>query len=120
MLNLDTHVLVAFLQGHLTRDEERVLDRQRWGISPIVLWELFSLEAVGRIKAGLSDPGLQRDLKLIPVFPLSVEVAMLSVRLDFRSDPADQIIAATSIHYGAPLLTRDERIRASQMVPFAL
>jgi PIN domain nuclease of toxin-antitoxin system len=40
-------------------------------------------------------------------------------RLDFRSDPADEIIAATSIVHRAPLLTRDSVIRKSKRVPFA-
>lgn len=120
MLNLDTHILVAFLQGKLTRDEDRALARQVWGISPIVLWELASLRALGRIRIDLDDRELQHDLRAIPVFPLSLEVAMLCARLDFQSDPADQIIAATSIHYDAPLVTRDSRIRGSRMVPFAL
>ena len=33
--------------------------------------------------------------------------------------PADELIAATSLTYGAPLVTRDERIRKSRMVEFA-
>lgn len=120
MLNLDTHILVALLQGTLTREEDRALARQPWGISPIVLWELASLRALGRIRVDLDDRDLQLDLKTIPVFPLSLEVAKLCMRLDFQSDPADQIVAATSIHYQAPLVTRDSRIRGSRMVPFAL
>lgn len=120
MLNLDTHILVAFFQDRLTRDEERLLDRQSWGISPVVLWELFSLQSMGRIEIDLEDRELQRDLKAIPTYPLSLEVARFAVRLDFRSDPIDHIIAATSLHYDAPLVTRDERIRTSRMIPFAL
>jgi len=50
---------------------------------------------------------------------VSVEIACASTRLDFRSDPADEIIAATSIVEGAPLLTRDRRILRSKVVPFA-
>ena len=39
--------------------------------------------------------------------------------LDFRSDPADSIIAATSLAYQVPLLTRDRVILKSKVVPFA-
>jgi PIN domain nuclease of toxin-antitoxin system len=39
--------------------------------------------------------------------------------LDFKSDPADELIAATSLTYRVPLLTRDARIRTSKLVPFA-
>ncbi len=41
-------------------------------------------------------------------------------RLDFRSDPADEIIAATSLAHDVPLLTRDTRMLASKVVPLAL
>jgi PIN domain nuclease of toxin-antitoxin system len=37
-------------------------------------------------------------------------------RLDFQSDPADEIIAATSLTHDIPLLTRDSRIRKSNAV----
>lgn len=46
-----------------------------------------------------------------------------STRLDLRSDPADvadELIAATSIVHGVPLLTRDARWLASRLVPLAL
>jgi PIN domain nuclease of toxin-antitoxin system len=39
--------------------------------------------------------------------------------LDFRGDPADEIIAATSVVHRAPLLTRDRQIRRSKVVPLA-
>ena len=39
--------------------------------------------------------------------------------LDFRSDPADEIIAATSLAHRVPLVTRDARLRRSRVVRFA-
>jgi len=39
--------------------------------------------------------------------------------LDFESDPADEIIAATSLTHDIPLLTRDSRIRKSKLVKLA-
>jgi PIN domain nuclease of toxin-antitoxin system len=39
--------------------------------------------------------------------------------LDFHSDPADEIIAATSLVHRVPLVTRDRRIRSSDVVPLA-
>jgi predicted nucleic acid-binding protein len=41
-------------------------------------------------------------------------------RLDFRGDPADELIAATSIVHRLPLVTRDARIRKSKVVPLAV
>jgi PIN domain nuclease of toxin-antitoxin system len=37
--------------------------------------------------------------------------------LDFRSDPADEVIAATSVVHRVPLVTRDRTIRKSRTVP---
>ncbi len=39
-------------------------------------------------------------------------------KLDFKSDPADELIAATSIVYQVPLVTRDKKMRRSKLVPF--
>jgi predicted nucleic acid-binding protein len=34
-----------------------------------------------------------------------------------RSDPADELIAATSVVHNVPLVTRDPRLRSSRMTP---
>jgi PIN domain nuclease of toxin-antitoxin system len=39
--------------------------------------------------------------------------------MDFKGDPADELIAATSVVHSVPLLTRDRRIRRSRMLSFA-
>jgi predicted nucleic acid-binding protein len=43
----------------------------------------------------------------------------MSTQLDFSADPADELIAATSIVHDVPLVTRDRRIRSSRRVPLA-
>jgi PIN domain nuclease of toxin-antitoxin system len=53
------------------------------------------------------------------VIPINAEIAIMSTNLDFSSDPADEIIAATSVVEKIPLFTRDRRILKSRMVPFA-
>ena len=53
------------------------------------------------------------------VWPLSFEVCRAIHDLDFSSDPADELIAATSIVHRVPLLTRDEKVLKSRLVPFA-
>jgi len=50
---------------------------------------------------------------------LDLVVSNASTRLDFSGDPADELIAATSVVHRVPLLTRDRRIRRSQIVPLA-
>ena len=59
----------------------------------------------------------QTWLRNLVVFPISLEIARQSTHLDFSSDPADEIIAATSVVENVPLLTRDRCIRKSRMVP---
>jgi len=41
------------------------------------------------------------------------------VRLDVRVDPADELIAATSLVHHLPLVTRDRKLRKSALVPLA-
>lgn len=119
MINLDTHVLVFALSGEITARERRVLAGSTWSISAIVFWELAKLGQLGRISVDLDDKEVVRTLSGLHVWPLDLVVSLQSTRLDFKSDPADELIAATSIVHGIPLLTRDQRIRASRMVPFA-
>ena len=119
MLNLDTHVLVFALSGDLRPREQTLLSENRWGISCIVLWELATLVQLGRVELNLEDPEVSRVLSALHVWPLDLSIARASTNLDFRGDPADEIIAATSVVLGVPLLTRDRQIRRSQIVPLA-
>ena len=41
------------------------------------------------------------------------------MRHDFKGDPADELIAATSVVHDVPLLTRDSVMRQSKIVPLA-
>jgi PIN domain nuclease of toxin-antitoxin system len=121
MLNLDTNIVVAFLEGALRRDEMSALERDgHRAVSAIVLWEVEKLHRSGRIRFGLDDAGMREFLGEVDILPITIEIARASQRLDFESDPADEIIAATSIVHRAPLLTRDDRMLRSRMVPLAL
>ena len=119
MVNLDTHVLVFALDGTVTPQERRILAANTWSVSPIVFWELAKLAQLGRIDIDLEDAEVVRVLSSIQVWPLDLMVALQSTRLDFASDPADELIAATSVVHNVPLLTRDRRVRRSKMVPLA-
>ncbi len=118
MLNLDTHILIAILDGSLDADETRLVLRNELAISDIVLWEIAKLVQIGRLVLDLESPDCRRSLRALRVFPITSEIALNSTRLDFSSDPADELIAATSIVESIPLLTRDERILGSDVVPF--
>lgn len=119
-VNLDTHMLVALLAGDLNREEHACLIKHEWAISDIVLWELAKLIDLGRIELDLTSPEFQNCLRKLTIIPITVEIAQKSCQLDFASDPADEIIAATSLVENVPLLTRDRRIRKSRIVPLAL
>jgi PIN domain nuclease of toxin-antitoxin system len=120
MLNLDTHIVVWYVAGRLSPEEHRCLTGQDLAISDIVLWELAVLAEDSRLSFNLDHPEFQAFLSALRVFPITLEIARKSTQLDFSSDPADEIIAATSIVEKVPLLTRDRRIRRSRMVPLAL
>ncbi len=120
MLNLDTHMLVFALNGELQLAERALLAQNRWSVAAIVLWELAKLIDLGRIDMDLDDRDVSRVLNRIQIWPLDLAVARASTRLDFESDPADQLIAATSIVHNIPLLTRDRVIRRSKLVPLAI
>jgi PIN domain nuclease of toxin-antitoxin system len=119
MLNLDTHILLHALLGTVTRHERAVLARHRWGISAIVLWEIAKLHQLGRITLGLDSLLLEQALAGIEIWPLSRDVCLNLAVLDFKSDPADELIAATSLTYQVALLTRDRRIRSSKLISLA-
>ena len=120
MLNLDTHILLDFARGNFSSKEERVLEQffPHFMISDIVLWEIAKLKAKGRIEIDLNDPCFKEILSLLTILPISTEIANQSVFLDIQSDPADEIILATSIIHKIPLMTRDERILKSKKVEF--
>lgn len=119
MLNLDTHILIHSLEDALAPTERRILAANEWGISSIVLWEIAKLGQLGRIEFDLEDPRIRRVLRQIRVWPLTPAICHASCELDFRGDPADELIAATSVVEQVPLLTRDGKIRASRLVPLA-
>jgi PIN domain nuclease of toxin-antitoxin system len=119
VLNLDTHVLVRAFAGDLNPGEARILATDDWGISAIVLWEVAKLVQLGRLVLDMDEPEVVAALSEVHVWPIDLAVAVTSTRLDFRGDPADELIAATSIVHRVPLVTRDRTIRRSRMVPLA-
>ena len=120
MLNLDTHILLHALTDELRPRERALLVNQTWSISAIVLWEIAKLSELDRIEIDLDHPELARTLARIQTWPLTLDVCRTIKTLDFDSDPADEIIAATSIVHRLPLVTRDRKMRRSKLVPIAL
>ena len=119
MLNLDTHILIFALRGELRAREQSLLTQARWSVSAIVLWEIAKLAQLGRVDVDLEDRDVATTLNRMHVWPIDLAVAVASTRLDFRGDPADELIAATSVVHRIPLVTRDAVILGSAIVPLA-
>jgi PIN domain nuclease of toxin-antitoxin system len=117
MLNLDTHMLLYAVADALAPAEARLLRDDAWSISAIVLWEIAKLAQLGRIEIDLDDRQVVRTLARVHVWPVTREIARMSTRLDIRSDPADELIGATSVVHEIPLVTRDTKLRRSRMIP---
>lgn len=119
MLNLDTHILLHAVAGKLTATETTLLETNRWSISAIVFWEIAKLSQLGRIEVDLDDAEVVRALSRVHVWPITREIARASIELDVQSDPADELIGATSIVHNVPLVTRDRVLRKSRVIPQA-
>jgi PIN domain nuclease of toxin-antitoxin system len=121
VLVLDTHAWVWWLSKpqKLSRSQRSAIERaRRHGGDRLLLsiisgWEVALLVQGGRLRLpvplerwldqAMSIPGLE-------VAPLTVPIIAEAARLTGLRDPADMLIVATALQYGAPLLTNDGRI----------
>ena len=117
MVNLDTNIVILAMGDRLSASEIHAMQDETWAICPIVLRELSFLVANNRIEMNLDGDRFRAFLERVELLPIDMNVARTSTQLDFRGDPADELIAATSIVYGIPLVTRDRVIRNSKLVP---
>jgi len=118
MLNLDTHILIHALTDELRPKEREQLSTQQWGISAIVLWEMTKLFQFGRISLDPSSADFARVMARVHAWPIDLAVCHALTTLDFESDPADELIAATSLVHRVALVTRDRVIRKSKLISF--
>ena len=84
--------------------------------SDISLWEIAMLVEHGRLTVSVEVSRfltLMLAARSIRVLPITPEIAALSVRLELHGDPADRLIAATSVHHAAALITSDQRLRGA-------
>ena len=116
MIVLDTHILLWLhiekqkVPNEVFTEVERKIDL---GISAISLWEISMLYQKKRIELPckplewfnltFSNP----KFKLLPITP---EIAAISGTLEMHGDPADRIIAASSIFHKCPLATVDGKL----------
>jgi len=124
---LDTHALVWWASGsaELSAKAKSAIDRERREgqivVSAISAWEIAML--VEREKLVLSMDveiwlDTVADIDAVCFFPVDVDISIKSVQLPgaFHKDPADRMIVATARKLAAPLVTRDEKIRAYKHV----
>ncbi len=119
MINLDTHIFLFALEGQLKANETKLLKTEPWSISSIVIWEITKLTQLGRIELDIDSAEFSRALGQVQIWPIDLRVCREIPSLDFKGDPADEIIAATSVVQNVPLLTRDRAIKRSRVVPLA-
>ena len=121
MILLDTHIFIWWIDDSprlSQRHRQIVRERQDDGlaISIYSCWEIAKLVEYGKLELkfpledwleiALSHPNLR-------AINLTIPIIIKSTRLSgFHKDPADQIIVATSIVLGIPLLTADNKIIA--------
>ena len=90
-------------------------------ISDISIWEISMLIKKKRLKVDSTATAflnLFLQSRNVSVQSISPEIAELSVNFDhnINNDPADRIIAATSIICNAQLVTADQNLRTSKLL----
>jgi PIN domain nuclease of toxin-antitoxin system len=128
MILLDTHILLWWYgdRRKLSRRVLRLLERAGSTapaiVSCISLWETATLYEQERIKLRmpvrdwLEGVGADSRFRVESITP-AVAAAVAAIPYWFHRDPADRILVATATVLGVKLVTFDERIRESGLVP---
>jgi len=126
-LLLDTHIVLRWLidAKRLSRVQARVLETavQRGepvALSAITLLEIAVLASEGKLRLKASLNEFFDNLQGNPVFrvlPLTYEIASEAASLGVLRDPADRTIVATARIHRLQLVTSDQRIIESRLVP---
>ena len=117
MITLDTCSLVwlSLSPDRLSKNANKAITNNSLIMSDISLWEIAMLTKSGRL---IIDTSYSEYIELllnsfgIQVNPITPEIAKMSVEFDdsVNHDPADRIIAATSLVEDAPLVTADKNL----------
>lgn len=123
----DTHIIIwrALNTDRISKRAGQFLDEAEQSdgvvICDITLWEIAMLMDKERLKIDISYLEFI-DLVLASgnysVQPITPAIADKSTRLqqEINADPADRLIAATSILLKAPLVTADKNLRRSEKI----
>lgn len=123
----DTHVVIWYLlaNSRLSPAAKQFLDqatvqREKIAVSTISLVEIVYLIEKQRLAPeafGMMASALRDRERVFEELPLTSDVAeaLRTIPRDAVPDMPDRIIAATAVSHGVPLITRDGRIRASNL-----
>ncbi len=123
MITLDTCSLVwlSLSPDRLSKNANKAIKNNSLIMSDISLWEIAMLTKSGRL---IIDTSYSEYIELllslfgIQVNPITPEIAKISVEFDdsVNHDPADRIIAATSLVEDAPLVTADRNLIKAKII----
>ncbi len=123
MIILDTCSLVwlSLSPDRLSKNANKAIKNNSLIMSDISLWEIAMLTKNGRL---IIDTSYSEYIELllssfgIQVNPITPEIAKMSVEFDdnVNHDPADRIIAATSLVEDAPLVTADKNLIKAKII----
>ena len=125
-LLLDTHIVVRWLTNpkKLSREQARALESavrraEPVALSAMSLLEIAVLGSAGKlgIKVPLDELFEDLEVSLFQILPITFEVASEVALLGNLRDPADRAIVATARVERLRLVTSDQRIIASKLVP---
>lgn len=122
MIVLDTHAWIWWISNpeeisKRAREEiDQAIEREEILISSISCWEIALLVRKGRLELTMPvEDWIARSeaLPFVQFIPLDNRIALRSNHLpgEIHEDPADRIILATALTLGAPLVSKDTRIR---------
>jgi PIN domain nuclease of toxin-antitoxin system len=123
---LDTHVLVwlALQPNKLSKNAKEAIRAARLhshlAVAAITLWELAWLAENGLIVSTMSIESFIREcVSKVSVLPITPEIAVRAVSFpeSYPKDPQDRLIGATALVEGTSLVTHDDGIAKSGLVP---
>ena len=126
MILLDTHIVIwlALEPDRLSKRAKEAIRAARvqggLAIAGISLLELAWLAEKGRVETTLSVESFVRQCaSKMTVLPITPEIAACAVGFpdSYPKDPQDRLIGATALVEGIPLVSHDEQIKNSGMIP---